>query len=128
MKHASTRREFGGGRFLFSSRCAPINNALYLRKLKDTTKIEWLQDAWVRNEEAMTPGTHRLDSSVNWDSDSQRKFWNAWDTQHLQTVGEETRRRSDEVLGLISSLNLERPRILEIGCGNGWLAERLLSF
>jgi SAM-dependent methyltransferase len=76
----------------------------------------------------MSPGTHRLDSSVNWDSDSQRKFWNAWDTQHLQTVGEETRRRGDEVLGLISSLNLERPRILEIGCGNGWLAERLLSF
>jgi len=128
MKRASTCREFGCGRFLFSSRCAPINNALYLRKLKDTTKIEWLQDAWVRNEEAMTPGTHRLDSSVNWDSDSQRKFWNAWDTQHLQTVGEETRRRNDEVLGLISSLNLERPRILEIGCGNGWLAERLLSF
>ena len=76
----------------------------------------------------MSPGTHRLDSSVNWDSDSQRKFWNAWDTQHLQTVGEETRRRGDEVLGLISSLNLERPRILEIACGNGWLAERLLSF
>ena len=76
----------------------------------------------------MSPGTHRLDSSVNWDSDSQRKFWNAWDTQHLQTVGEETRRRGDEVFGLISSLNLERPRILEIGCGNGWLTERLLSF
>jgi SAM-dependent methyltransferase len=74
----------------------------------------------------MSPGTHRLDSSVDWDSNSQRKFWNAWDTQHLQTVGEETRRRGDGCL--ISSLSLERPRILEIGCGNGWLAERLLSF
>ena len=96
----------------------PINNALYRSKFKETTKIE----------EAMSPGTHRLDSSVNWDSDSQRKFWNAWDMQHLQTVGEETRRWGDEVPGLISSLNLERPRILEIGCGNGCLAERLLSF
>jgi 2-polyprenyl-3-methyl-5-hydroxy-6-metoxy-1,4-benzoquinol methylase len=86
------------------------------------------QDARVRNEEAMGPGTHRLDSNVNWDSDSRRKFWNTWDTQHLQTVAEKTRRRSDEVLTLISWLNLERPRILEIGCGNGWLAERLLSF
>ena len=38
----------------------------------------------------MRPGTQRLDSSVNWDSDSQRKFWNAWDTQHLQTIAEET--------------------------------------
>jgi 2-polyprenyl-3-methyl-5-hydroxy-6-metoxy-1,4-benzoquinol methylase len=86
------------------------------------------QDARVRNEVLMSPGTHRLDSNVNWDADSQRKFWNAWDTQHLQTVAEESRRRRDEVLTLFSWLNLERPRILEIGCGNGWLAEQLLSF
>jgi hypothetical protein len=64
------------------------------------------QDARVRNEEAMSPGTHRLDSNVNWDSHSQRKFWNAWDTQHLQTVGEETRRRSNEVLTLSPGLIL----------------------
>ena len=78
------------GRFLFRPRCAPINNALYLRKSKETTRIEGLQGAPVRNEEAMSPGMHRLDSSANWDSDSQRKFWNAWDTQHLQTGSEKT--------------------------------------
>ncbi len=75
----------------------------------------------------MRPRAHRLDSSINWDLASQRKFWNAWDTQHLQTIGEETLRRGNEVLGLVSSLNLQQPRILEIGCGNGWLAERLAS-
>ena len=75
----------------------------------------------------MSPSAHRLDSSVKWDRESQRKFWNAWDTQYLETIGEETLRRGNEVLGLISSLNLKRPRILEIGCGNGWLAERLFS-
>lgn len=76
----------------------------------------------------MSPRAHRLDSSIDWDFCSQRRFWNAWDTQYLQTIDEETRRRGNEVLGLISPLNLERPRILEIGCGNGWLAERLVSF
>lgn len=76
----------------------------------------------------MSPRAHRLDSSIDWDFCSQRRFWNAWDTQYLQTIDEETRRRGNEVLGLISSLNLERPRILKIGCGNGWLAERLVSF
>jgi SAM-dependent methyltransferase len=76
----------------------------------------------------MSPRAHRLDSSIDWDFASQRKFWNAWDTHYLQTIDEETRRRGNEVLDLISSLDIERPRILEIGCGNGWLAERLVSF
>ena len=67
----------------------------------------------------MSPRAHRLDSSIDWDFCIQRSFWNAWDTQYLQTIHVETRRRGNEVLGLISSLNLERPRILEIGCGNG---------
>jgi len=86
--------------------------------LKKTTKIE----------EAVRERIGWILVSTGTPTASQRKFWNAWDTQRLQTVGEETRRRGDEVLGLISSLNLERPRILEIACGNGWLAERLLSF
>lgn len=82
----------------------------------------------VWNEELVSPATHPLDSSVHWDTETQRKFWNAWDTQYLNAISEETRRRGDEVLSLICSLNRQRPRILEIGCGNGWLVERLLSF
>ncbi len=76
----------------------------------------------------MSPNPRGLDSNVNWDKESQRKFWNEWDIQHLQTISEETLRRGNEVLSILSSLNLRQPRILEIGCGNGWLAERLLPF
>ena len=76
----------------------------------------------------MSPGARGLDSNVNWDNESQRKFWNAWDIQHLQTTSEETLRRGNEALTIVSSLNLQQPRILEIGCGTGWLAERLLKF
>lgn len=82
----------------------------------------------VWNEEDVSPRAHRLDSRINWDFASQRKFWNAWDTHYLQNIDQETRRRGDEVLRLIASLDLKHPRILEIGCGNGWLAERLVSF
>ena len=76
----------------------------------------------------MNPDARGLDSNVNWDKESQRNFWNAWDIKYLQTVSQETLRRGNEALTIISSLNLQRPLILEIGCGNGWLAERLLSF
>ena len=76
----------------------------------------------------MSPDARGLDSHVNWNKESQRNFWNASDIKHLQTVSQETLRRGNEALTIISSLNLQRPRILEIGCGNGWLAERLLSF
>jgi 2-polyprenyl-3-methyl-5-hydroxy-6-metoxy-1,4-benzoquinol methylase len=69
----------------------------------------------------------KFDSSRQWDLHSQRRFWNDWDTRHLQehTLGDAARRRGEVVLNLIGSLNLRRPRVLEIGCGNGWLAERL---
>ena len=71
--------------------------------------------------------TSRLDSTRQWDSESQRRFWNDWDVQHLQeaTLGREALRRGDVVLNLLRSLGLQRPRILEIGCANGWLAEHL---
>jgi hypothetical protein len=56
----------------------------------------------------MTPNPRGLDSNVNWDKESQRKFWNEWDIQHLQTISEETLRRGNEVLSILSSLNLRQ--------------------
>jgi len=75
----------------------------------------------------MNANSPRLDSSRQWDSDSQRRFWNHWDLQHLQetTIGREALRRGEVVLSLLRTLGLQRPRILEIGCANGWLAEHL---
>jgi 2-polyprenyl-3-methyl-5-hydroxy-6-metoxy-1,4-benzoquinol methylase len=49
--------------------------------------------------------------------------------QYLEesTIGREALRRAQVVLSLLRSLDVQRPRILEIGCGNGWLAENLQS-
>jgi hypothetical protein len=72
-------------------------NALYRRNLKKREKSKGCK----------VPG-----SSVNWDSDSQRKFWNAG----IRSTCKPSARKPGawaEVLGLVSSLNLERPRILE---------------
>jgi SAM-dependent methyltransferase len=69
----------------------------------------------------------KLDSNQKWDLQVQRKFWNAWNSRHLQehTLGDAARRRGQAVLNLVSSLNLRQPHILEIGCANGWLTEQL---
>jgi SAM-dependent methyltransferase len=71
-----------------------------------------------------------LDSMQKWDLDAQRTFWNEWDARHLQdtTIGADAVRRGEEVLSLLRSCSLHRPQILELGCGNGWLAEKLVEF
>jgi 2-polyprenyl-3-methyl-5-hydroxy-6-metoxy-1,4-benzoquinol methylase len=71
-----------------------------------------------------------LDSTCQWDRDSQRGFWTHWDMRYLQedALGQQARRRGQVVFSLVRSLRLQRPRILEIGCGNGWLAEELQMF
>ena len=64
-----------------------------------------------------------------WDYETQRSFWNTWDARHLseETLGDEARRRGDVALSLVQRCGLNRPRIIEFGCGNGWLAEKLAS-
>jgi SAM-dependent methyltransferase len=71
-----------------------------------------------------------LDSMEKWDLESQRNFWNEWDMHYLQsdTLGRQAIRRGQVVLDLIRSLGMRQPSILEVGCGNGWLAERLQEF
>src|SRR5215469_15478702 len=60
--------------------------------------------------------------------DQQRCFWNSWDQKYLQTLSREALRRGETALLLVQSLNLDKPCILEVGCGNGWLSERLAEF
>jgi len=66
----------------------------------------------------------------NWDIEEQRRFWNDWDREHLSetTIGADALRRCGVALELLRSCGLRRPRIVEFGCGNGWLAEKLVKF
>jgi len=71
-----------------------------------------------------------MESRTIWDNNTQRDFWNKWDTKHLQpeTIGAEALERGNAVISLIQSLNRRDLRILEVGCGNGWLAKKMLPF
>ena len=70
-----------------------------------------------------------LDSNTNWDLKKQKDFWNEWDRRHLSPpLDREALRRGDLALKLLQSLHLSKPNILELGCGNGWLVEKLISF
>lgn len=71
-----------------------------------------------------------LDSTTNWDEESQREFWNFWDSRYLQAeiIGAEALRRGQVVISLLRSLSLSEPNIIELGCGNGWFTEMLATF
>jgi 2-polyprenyl-3-methyl-5-hydroxy-6-metoxy-1,4-benzoquinol methylase len=62
--------------------------------------------------------------------EDQRHFWD-WHWQHWQerrVLNDWTERRAQEILDLIKNLPLNRPRILDLGCGHGWFTERLAGF
>ncbi len=62
--------------------------------------------------------------------DDQRQFWD-WHWQHWKerrVLNDWTERRAQEILGLIRGLGLRQPRLLDLGCGRGWFAERLEEF
>src|SRR5215467_7923136 len=60
--------------------------------------------------------------------DEQRCWWNNWDREFLGTLHQEKLRQGETALSLLRSLNLQHPQILEVGCANGWLCERLIEF
>jgi SAM-dependent methyltransferase len=53
----------------------------------------------------------------------QEDYWEWW--QDTRSINTWSQRRADEILGIINSLSLSQPRILDFGCGNGWFTERL---
>lgn len=57
----------------------------------------------------------------------QKQFWD-WHWQHWQerkTINRWKDRRHETVLTFLRSLALERPAILDVGCGPGWYTEKL---
>jgi SAM-dependent methyltransferase len=65
-----------------------------------------------------------------WDIETQRQFWNQWGSDYLSeaTIGDEALRRGEVAISLVKKCPIHSPRILEFGCGNGWLAEKLIEF
>lgn len=62
--------------------------------------------------------------------DAQRQFWN-WHWKHWRerrVINDWTLARWDVILGLVRSLALSSPHILDMGCGRGWFTDRLAEF
>lgn len=58
----------------------------------------------------------------------EKRYWDSWNTQRRSGVLERSSipgQLGTVILREVASLGLEEPRIVEIGCGTGWLAEQL---
>lgn len=61
--------------------------------------------------------------------DVQKSYWNRWLAQHREAaVGELSLRQAETILGWLASLGRGDLRILEVGCGSGWFADRLSRY
>jgi SAM-dependent methyltransferase len=58
--------------------------------------------------------------------DEQRRFWNDWNAAYPERkLDRPSVARGEAALARLRALGLPAPRILEVGCGFGWLSERL---
>lgn len=68
-------------------------------------------------------------SSGNISIHLQQKFWNDWNSStrelNLQPVSLD---QAQTVSSWLAKINLDNPRIIEIGCGAGWLSPHLAAF
>jgi 2-polyprenyl-3-methyl-5-hydroxy-6-metoxy-1,4-benzoquinol methylase len=53
--------------------------------------------------------------------------WNSNRTQCFEAIAPESKARGERVLQVLRGLGLERPTVLEVGCGTGWLTEKLIE-
>jgi len=64
-------------------------------------------------------------------SNDAKSWWNTWNARHIEprtTYTPAITARRNFVLSALKNLNLDRPDILEVGCGTGWLCEEMLAF
>lgn len=65
-------------------------------------------------------------SSIDIPLDEQRRSWNAWNTSvRERRVSEIARRQGDFIEARVAALHREGLSLLDVGCGTGWLCERL---
>jgi 2-polyprenyl-3-methyl-5-hydroxy-6-metoxy-1,4-benzoquinol methylase len=56
------------------------------------------------------------------------EFWDQWIERNVRPDYPDNVRRGQTVLELLKSLDLRNPDILDVGCANGWLSDKLASF
>ena len=59
---------------------------------------------------------------------SQAEYWNSWNTCREEVQGEPSHRQRDVVCGWLDRLGRRDLRIMEVGCGSGWLLPALGQF
>lgn len=59
----------------------------------------------------------------------QERFWNEWNANHRErVVGPVSLAQADRIVGWLSKLGRTDLTILDVGCGSGWMCERLTTF
>lgn len=61
-------------------------------------------------------------------AEAQASFWNSWNTCRQEVQGEESHRQRQEVCRWLEELGRDDLKILEVGCGTGWLLPSLTPF
>ena len=56
----------------------------------------------------------------------QEAYWDKWQEERSENPW--ARRRSQLILELLESLRLANAKILDLGCGNGWLCPALSEY
>jgi SAM-dependent methyltransferase len=64
------------------------------------------------------------------DLELQKEYWKFWNSSYAGRAQDMLRplRRGQKILGCLRSIHLERPTILDMGCGSGWFASQLAEF
>ena len=60
----------------------------------------------------------------------QQRFWNTWNAtlRDPKNLNSWSLKRAETIIELVRSLAIEHPKILDFGCGTGWLTEQLAEF
>ncbi len=57
------------------------------------------------------------------------QVWDNWNSKHRQgRLDEPSKRRMREILASVADLKIQGAKILEVGCGTGWLSSKLCEF
>lgn len=63
------------------------------------------------------------------DPADQERFWNGWNASNRElVVGPVSLAQADRIVGWMQALGRTNLDILEVGCGTGWMCERLTEF